>query len=92
MAIVFTSPVKKQRIFFWSIFSCIVLFLFIVSLIVFPPAFKSALKDAPTEDSPITINFNVLDSDAIKNLEPFLMLQADKSSMNIGRNNPFVSY
>lgn len=75
MAILFTSPRKKQRMFLRGITALLFLLLFIISLIVFPPDFKNQFdNNLPKEvfSAPdAAINFGILDSNQVKNLEPF---------------------
>lgn len=74
MAIVFKQLKKAQKIFFWNIIAAMFLILFIVSLIVFPPGFKRGPEIIFEELTPkpdIKINFSVIDSDKVKELESF---------------------
>src|SRR3989344_3743748 len=75
MAIVFISAKNKQGAFFWGIIMLLVLFLAVVSLIVFLPDFLNTPPKIPKEVtfvSPNTsVDLGVLDSDKIKNLELF---------------------
>ena len=81
MAIVFISPKRRQRIFFRGILAFLILLLFIISLIIFPSQFKNETQDIPTKvvfDTPgVVINFESIDSDQVKNLEPFLGVQIE---------------
>jgi uncharacterized membrane protein YkgB len=83
MAIVFISPKKKQTLFFRGIILSLVLFLSIVSFIVLLPEFFNKNQNVPVDlssgDQGIAINFNFLDSDRVKNLEPFVVSQAEFS-------------
>lgn len=75
MAILFTSPKKRRRIFLWSITLLLILLLFMISLIIFPPQFRNELQSTVPEgvfDMLNTkINFNIMDSNQVKNLDPF---------------------
>ncbi len=75
MAIVFISPQEKQRVFFRGVAIFAVLLLFIISLLIFLPGFVNKTSNTSTGVSSsnpnITINLSIMDSDKIKNLEPF---------------------
>lgn len=86
MAIVFVSPKKKQKIFFTITALIMTLFLVGVSLIALLPEFKEGLAIIPIniETGYITvpevkINFNVVDSDSVRKLEPFVILEPEFS-------------
>jgi hypothetical protein len=78
MAIVFISPKSKQRMFYVGIIMLLILFLIIISSIVFLPEFLNKNKSIPIKEildkldkSDVVINFNIMDSDKVKNLDPF---------------------
>ncbi len=81
MAIIFTSPKKKQRIFFRATLALLILLLFIVSFVLFSPMFENKLQNFPGEAAyakpEIKIDFNIMDSDKVKNLEPFESVTID---------------
>ncbi len=76
MAIVFGAAKKKQKLFFWIIIVSFILVLMIISLITFFPIFKDESSGATSEKS-LEINFNIIDSDQVKGLEPFSMEQKE---------------
>lgn len=72
MAIFFPSPQKRQRIFARVINVTLVAGLFLFSLLIFPPQLN--YRDQRNEgsfDQQLSINFNVVDSERVKNLELF---------------------
>lgn len=75
MAIVFVSPRKRKRIFFWIISISLIVLLAIVAFIAFPPEFRNTFVDVPTTTytvkPKININFDLLDSDQVKGLLEF---------------------
>jgi len=91
MAIVFLSPKKKQRLLFWSISLFVALVLAVVLFTAFSVELGDQLdvdlKDIVMPD--VKINFDVLNSSKVKNLEPFRdMGQVDPA----GRTEPFLPY
>lgn len=96
MAIVFISPRKKQQMFFWGIALSLIVFLAIISLIVFLPDFLSKNSNTPADMTSlpdITVNLNILDSDKVKNLQPpsslpiaFTYTVQDKNGIQIQGN------
>lgn len=134
MAIIFVSPKKRQRTLFLILSIALLSILIAISLVFFIPGFLKRLQSPPTallfESPDITINLDILNSNKVKNLEPFGDLktayiymvegkdgkqvtgsismdtkeQAQKileddgfkiislEELNIGRDNPFVSY
>ena len=76
MAIVFISPKEKQKVFFKGVAIFAILFLIVIFLIVFLPWFVNKSQDIPMETSSkelnIAINLNIMDSDKVKDLEPFI--------------------
>lgn len=81
MAIVFISPKKKQRVFFWGITMSLVSFVIIISVIVVMPELLNKTQIIPagiSYDKPfITINLDAVDSLQVKNLEPFVSLETE---------------
>ncbi len=79
MAILFTSPKKKKRVLFTTVAIVLVLFLAIVSAVVFLPEFLNTKQPAPAQVSQSTqdsiINLHALDLDKVKNLESFPPLE-----------------
>lgn len=74
MAIVFKQSKKIQKILFWNITAGMLLILFVISLVVFPPYFKSGPKiifEGATPKPDIRINFSIIDSERVRDLEPF---------------------
>ncbi|MBX4200951.1 hypothetical protein KW786_02365 [Candidatus Parcubacteria bacterium] len=80
MAIVFVSARNKQNAFFWGIAVLLVLFLGMISLIVFLPEFLNMPSEVPpsmTYQSPNTnVDLRILNSDTLTNLEPFNVMEA----------------
>ena len=84
MAIVFISPKKKQAIFFEIMTGVLVLFLLAVSSIVFLPEIKNRLNYVPPYQElsslpAVKINFDIIDSDKVKKLEPFSLIETEFS-------------
>ena len=69
MAIVFTSPKKTKRAYFWVTVVVLLFLVILVSFIIFPPEFQNqmtAVKNVSQKPS-TQINFSVIDSDKVKN-------------------------
>ncbi|OGZ63771.1 MAG: hypothetical protein A3A98_00570 [Candidatus Staskawiczbacteria bacterium RIFCSPLOWO2_01_FULL_40_39] len=87
MAIVFVSPRKVQKMFFGGIITLIALLLFAISLLVLLPELRNKLNDIPANipvrgdfNGPdLKINFRAIDSDEVKNLEPFGAMEGNFS-------------
>lgn len=79
MAIVFVSPKKTQRTLFITSWSLFILALLSISVILILPEIRNQLNVTPTKGDftmpDIKINFDVVDSDRVKNLEPFSNIQ-----------------
>lgn len=81
MAIIFTSAKRKKRMFFWAITMLFILVLFVISFVAFlPDKYESTdVAKKETQKEEIKINFNVVDSDLVENLEPFLRIKTEFS-------------
>jgi hypothetical protein len=93
MAIVFVSSKRKQRIALWSIIGVFALVIAMVSLVVFPPDYRSMpeiTQDGAMAKASIAINFNVVDSDQVKNMEPFSMVKREFSYEGRDKNRRLV--
>ncbi len=88
MAIVFISPIEKQRVFFGRLAVLLIVFLIITFLIIFLPGFLNKTQNISTkisfnkygtmaDNSNITINFDIIDSNKVKNLKPFDILETE---------------
>ena len=85
MAIVFIDQKRKKRLIVWVVVALSILILFTISLVIFPPIFKFQegsleLRDGSEEvviPPDININLGLLDSDRVKNLEPFLSQETE---------------
>lgn len=81
MAIVFISPKAKQRTFLKAIITVaglsLVIFFLVVLMIWLVNKNKNIAQDGFSGPPNITINFNVIDSDQVKNLEPFTSLETE---------------
>jgi len=75
MAIVFTSPKKQQRATFWVFALLFLGILSGLSIVLLLPEIQNQLTIIPAEGvftmPDIKVNFGVVDSDKVKNLEPF---------------------
>ena len=74
MAIVLISSQKRQKIFLWSIATLSVLILSVIPLIIFSSWFINQPKNIIQEGilrPDLRINFNIIDSDQVEDLEPF---------------------
>lgn len=92
MAIVFISIQKKQRIFFWGISLVLVLAMGAISFALIIPEFNDSPDIAVQEvfSAPdVKINFDVVDSLQVKNLELFSDSQIG-GTITAGRQNPFL--
>lgn len=73
MAIVFIQSKKRRKMVFWIIAVLLILVLFIISLVTFPPGlkYKPSVVSMEIEKIDVKINFSVIDSELVKKLEPF---------------------
>lgn len=75
MAIVFISPKKKQRLIFWAFSLGLVLVLMLISAVSLLPEIKNELTIVPEQSSvaapDVSIDFTIIDSQKIKDLESF---------------------
>lgn len=74
MAIIFESPKKIQKKFLRIIIILLVFVLLIVPFIIFSPGLINRVQNVSQEEisePDIKINFNTIDSDQVKNLDPF---------------------
>ena len=69
MAIVFISPKEKQKVFILGISGLFFLVLVLIGLMVFLAKPKKAMVDQIFNAPEIEINFDILSSNVIKNLE-----------------------
>lgn len=99
MAIVFVSPTKKRSAAIWIASAVLVLVIILVAAITFLPELREKLAVAEPElvltIPEVTINFGIMDSDRVKNLDPFLAVVSgldDPNQPAIGRLDPFASY
>ncbi len=95
MAIIFVSPKRRQRIVLMSMLGLLAVAFLAIGTLAFLPEIEQALHyantaqvSAPIPD--IKINFGVVDSPKVKNLDLFTGIP-DQSSA-VGRINPFTSY
>lgn len=84
MAIVFISPKKRQKKFFWLLSITVLLAIFTVSSIIFLPEigsmFNIVIVDQPILQGPdIVIQMHVLDTEQVRSLEPFEQLKIEFS-------------
>lgn len=77
MAIVFVSAKQRQKSFIWGISLALVLLVVVIFLAIFLPGFLNPMPTLPPSGQPgflsdLAINFSGIDSDKVKNLDPFL--------------------
>ncbi len=93
MAIVFVSPKRRQRILQLIFASVLAVVVLLVAGVTFWPEIKSLFsieQDQEIAAMPnVKINFSVVDSEKVKNLEAFPNLSAADVT---GRQNPFAIY
>lgn len=81
MAITFISPQKRQRVIFGGISLLVLLVLAGGSIVALLPEIKNQLTVIPIEGNfkmpDIKVDFVLVDSDKVKNLEPFLDIQTE---------------
>ncbi len=81
MAIIFVSPRKTQRIIFVLAVILFVLILLAIAFVAVLPELRNQLSVAPAAGQfkmpDVNINFDVVDSDQVKNLEPFTNIQTE---------------
>jgi len=70
MAIVFVSPKEKQKVFILIMGGVFLLFLVVIGLGVFLAKPKQVLTEEVFQAPKIEINFDILKSDKVKDLEP----------------------
>jgi len=71
MAIVFISPKQRQKTLIFGIIGLVSLFLIVIGLVVFLKKPKTIPSERVFKAPKIEINFGVLESDKIKDLEAF---------------------
>lgn len=74
MAIVFISPKQRQKQFFIGITIAFVLFLLIITSLVFLAKPKAVAPELVFNRPKIDINLQILDSELVKNLEPVVQM------------------
>ena len=79
MAVVFISPKERQRVFFIGITIVFVLFLIVISFVVFLSKPKEVLPVLVFNKPKINIDMNILDSEQFRNLQPFIEMQTQYS-------------
>ena len=82
VAIIFVSPKRKQKAFTWGITAVLILFLFIISLMVFPPQFKNKLLNISSQEGVVVIptvkiDFATINSARVKSLAPFELVETE---------------
>ncbi len=94
MAIIFISPKKRQQMIFWTTTILFTVVLVGGATVALLPELKNQLTLIPNQGifimPDLNINFAVVDSDKVKNLETFSIIQLDQSQ--VGRGDPFGSY
>ena len=94
MAITFVPRDKKKTLFRSIITIFLVLILFITPFLIFSPLFTGQSKDIFIEEvnrPDIGIDFSIIDSDEVKNLETFLVPQIEFSYKALDKNNKQVT-
>ena len=92
MAIIFVSIKKRQQKFFWAISALSLLAVVALSAAVLLPELNSApdiVVQEVFEAPDVKINFEVIDSPQVVNLEPFLPALLEPGA-EAGRENPFI--
>ena len=81
MAIVLISPQKRQKTFIWIASSLAVLVLLAIAFFIFAPMLSNNLNNIPDTGNYITpdikLNFSIVDSAQVKNLEPFNKIEME---------------
>jgi len=94
MAIIFISPKKSQNMLVWTGFVFLALVLAGIAAVLLLPEIKNQVTIVPAKGSytapDISINFALLDSEKVKNLQSFNKQIQQNSS--VGRTDPFTSY
>jgi len=89
MAIVFVSPKQRQKMFFMGIAGTLVVFLIIVTLLVFLSKPKMVSTTQVFQKPEISIDFAVLDAEQVKNSDILNKLQLSfsyQARTNLGQN------
>jgi len=93
MAIIFVSPKRRQRIAMLSAMGVLALAMAGVAVFAFYPELKALIYPVQTPEvavmPEIKINFSIVDSDRVKNLDPFVL---DAGEVPSGRENPFAAF
>ena len=79
MAVVFISPKERQRVFFIGITIVFVLFLIVISSVVFLSKPKEVLPVLVFNKPKITIDMSIFDSEQFRNLQSFIEMQTQYS-------------
>lgn len=77
MAIVFISPKEKQKVFFGAIAGVFGFIVIVIAIIILLSRPAPIAQEKVFKKPPIKINFALLDSDKLKNLQPFPQIEAE---------------
>lgn len=79
MAVVFISPKSRQKMFFMGITIIVVLFLLVVSLVIFLAKPKAVSPELVFNKPKVEINTKIFDSDQFKSFQPFTEMETQYS-------------
>jgi len=91
MSVVFISPKQTQKTFFISIVALLVLFLAVVSFLVFFSQPTEVSKDVVFKKTKVNIDLSILDSDQFKKLVPFEEMPLQFSYEALNKDNKEVT-
>lgn len=96
MAIVFVSPQKKQKIFITAASALLAVFLVAAFVVFLVPELRNKPIEISEEEAyktpDIKINFDIIDSEKVKDLESFSRIHEPAGETGIGRKEPFTPY
>jgi hypothetical protein len=87
VAVVFISPKQRQKVFFMGITAVFLLFLAIISAIVFLSGPKEVAPILVFNKPKVNVNIAVFDSEQFKNLEPFAGMEVQYTYTALTKQN-----
>lgn len=87
MAVVFISPKQRQKTFFLIITVMFLLFLAVISFVVFSSKPKAVSPVLVFNKPKVNINMDIFNSDQFKNLQPFTGIETQYSYKAVTKDN-----
>lgn len=91
MAVVFISPKQKQKMFLLGITAIFLLFLIIVSVVVFLSEPQRVAPELVFNKPKVDVDIDIFDSEQFKNLQPFEEMKIQFEYTASTKNNKLVT-